>query len=147
MQKEAERPQYNRFWKLFFFNEWSVHCGKYKREKFEEVGRGWIRQSFVRHIKRLYFICRVMGTHWRVVSGGIEQSLLHMAVQVVHCKTLRGCIHTDRPLLGCAWWSTMTMQGGASCFFTNITVVVVWRTQVCSRGRGTKLEWPLRWQL
>lgn len=54
MQKQAERPQHSRFGKVFVLNEWSVNYGKYKREIFGEVGRGWIRWSFVRHIKVLY---------------------------------------------------------------------------------------------
>lgn len=69
MQKQAERPQKSRFGKIFVLNEWSENCGKYKREIFGEVGRGWIRWSFVRHIKVLYFICRVMGSHWNIVMG------------------------------------------------------------------------------
>lgn len=32
MQKQAERPQNSRFRKIFVLNEWSINCGKYKRD-------------------------------------------------------------------------------------------------------------------
>lgn len=106
-----------------FFNDWSAKCGKYRREKFGEVGRDWIRQSLVMHTKGLYFICRAMGEPMERDTA----RLLHMVVQVVHCTTLRGSIHiyctmnnalarTAQCVVctvinsGSAWWGFLFLQ-------------------------------------